>query len=70
MSYCSTQGEWPCISIGTNRKTIKSSIMRWAGNVARVGQERCVQDLVGRAKGKRTLGGLRRRWEDNTKMND
>jgi hypothetical protein len=39
-------------------------------HVARVGQERCVQDLVGRAKGKRPLGRLRRRWEDNTKMNN
>jgi hypothetical protein len=36
------------------------------GNVARVGQERCVQDLVGRAMGKRTLVRLRRRWEDKS----
>jgi len=40
------------------------------GHVARVGQERCVQDLVWRAKGKRPLGRLRRRWEDNSKMNN
>ena len=38
------------------------------GHVARVGQERCVQDLVRRAKGKRPLGRLSLRWEDKTKM--
>jgi hypothetical protein len=28
-------------------------------------QERCMQDFVGRAEGKRQLGRLRGRWEDN-----
>jgi hypothetical protein len=31
-------------------------------------QERIIQVLVGRPKGKRPLGRLRRRWEDNIKM--
>jgi hypothetical protein len=32
------------------------------------GGERCLQGLVGRPKGKRPLGRLRHRWEDNIKM--
>jgi hypothetical protein len=28
-------------------------------------QERCMQNFVGRAEGKRQLGRLRGRWEDN-----
>jgi len=28
-------------------------------------RERCMQDFVGRAEGKRPLGRLRGRWEDN-----
>ena len=28
-------------------------------------QERCIQGLVGRPEGKRTLGRRKRRWEDN-----
>jgi hypothetical protein len=43
--------------------------MRWAGHVARVGEERAVHRvLVGKPEGKRTLGRPRRRWEDNIKM--
>jgi len=43
--------------------------MRWAGNVARMG-ERCSvhRVLVGKPEGKRPLGRTRRRWEDNIKM--
>ena len=33
-----------------------------------VGQERCVQGLVGKPEGNRPLGRSRRRWEDNNKM--
>jgi hypothetical protein len=32
------------------------------------GEERCIQDLVGKPEGRRPLGRPRRRWEDNIKM--
>jgi hypothetical protein len=42
--------------------------MRWAGHVARRGERRGIyRILVGRSEGKRQLGRLRRRWEDNIK---
>jgi len=48
---------------------IKSRRMRYAGNVARVGKKRGVyRNLVGKPEGKRPLGRLRRRREDNIKM--
>jgi hypothetical protein len=48
-------------------RVIKSSSMRWAGHVARMG--RCAfRILVGKPEGKRLLGKLKRRWEDNIKM--
>jgi len=43
--------------------------MRWAGNVARMGEGRGVyRVLMGKPGGKRPLGRPRRRWEDNIKM--
>ena len=43
--------------------------MRWAGHVARMGEDRGVQRaLVGKPEGKRPLGRPRHRWEDNIKM--
>ena len=43
--------------------------MRWAGHVARMGDDRGVHSvLVGKPEGKRPLGRQRRRWEDNIKM--
>ena len=43
--------------------------MRWAGHVARMGERRGVyRVLVRKPEGKRPLGRLRRRWEDNIKM--
>ena len=43
--------------------------MRWAEHVAFVGERRSVyRILVGKPEGKRALGRLRRRWEDNIKM--
>jgi len=43
--------------------------MRWAGHVARMGEERGVyRVLVGKAEGKRPLGRPRRRWVDNIRM--
>jgi len=57
--YCSPNIGW----------VIKSRRMRWAGHVARMGERRGVyRVLVGKPKGKRSLGGPRHRWEDNIKM--
>jgi hypothetical protein len=43
--------------------------MRWAGHIACIGEGRCVyRVLAGRSEGKRPLGRLRRRWEDNINM--
>ena len=50
-------------------RVIKSRRMRWAGHVARVGEERDVyRVLVGKPEGKRPLGRPRRRWVDNIRM--
>jgi hypothetical protein len=50
-------------------RVIKSRIMRWVGNVARMVEGRCVYKvLVGNPEGKRPLGRPRLRWEDNIKM--
>jgi len=50
-------------------RVIKWRRMRWAGNVARMGERRGVyRVLVRKPEGKRTLGRPRRRWEDNIKM--
>ena len=50
-------------------RVIKSRRMRWAGHVARMGEERGVYRLlVGKPEGKRPLGRPRRKWEDNIKM--
>jgi len=47
----------------------KSRRMRWVGHVARMGEGRGVYTvLVGKPKGKRSLGRPRRRLEDNIKM--
>jgi hypothetical protein len=48
---------------------VKSRRMRWAGNVARMGEGRGVHRiLVGKPEGTRPLGRPRLRWEDNIKM--
>ena len=50
-------------------RVVKSRRMRWAGHVARMGENRGVHRvLVGKPGGKRPLGRPRRRWEDNVKM--
>jgi len=50
-------------------RVIKSRRMRWAGHVARVGEERGVyRVLVGKPEGKRPLGRPRRKWLDNIRM--
>jgi hypothetical protein len=46
-------------------RVVKSRRMRWAGHVARVGEDRGVHRvLVGKPEGKKP----RHRWEDNIKM--
>jgi hypothetical protein len=50
-------------------RVIKSRRMRWAGHVARRGEERgAYRVLVGKPKGKRPMGRPRRRWVDNIRM--
>jgi hypothetical protein len=47
-------------------RVVKSRRMRWAGHVARMGEERGVHRvLVGKPEEKRPLGILGRRWENN-----
>ena len=44
-------------------------MLRWAGHVARMREDRGVHRvLVGKHERKRPLGRPRRRWEDNIKM--
>ena len=50
-------------------RVIKSRRMRWAGHVARMGEERGgYRILVGKPEGKRPLGRPRRRWVYNIRM--
>jgi hypothetical protein len=50
-------------------RQIKSRRMRWAGYVARMGEERNVYGvLMGKPEEKRLLGRPRRRWEDGIRM--
>jgi hypothetical protein len=50
-------------------RQIKSRRMRWAGHVARMGDERNVYKvLMGKPEGKRPLGRPRRRWEDRIRL--
>jgi hypothetical protein len=50
-------------------RMIKLRKMRWAGQVARMGEKRnAYRILVGKPEGKRPLGRQRHRWVDNSKM--
>ena len=50
-------------------RVIKLRRMRWAGHVARMGEEMVVyRVLVGKPEGRRPLGRPRRRWADNIRM--
>ena len=50
-------------------RVIKWRRMRWAGHVARMGEERGVyRVLVGKLERGRPLGRPRHRWVDNTRM--
>jgi hypothetical protein len=51
-------------------RQMMSRRMRWAGHVARMGEERKLYNvLVGKPEGKRPLGRQRRKWEDGIRMN-
>ena len=48
---------------------VRSTRMRRAGHVARIGEERGVyRVLMGKPEGRRPLGRPRRRWVDNIRM--
>ena len=50
-------------------RVIKSRRLRWAGQVVRMKEGRSAfKILTGKPTGKRPLGRLRRRWEDNIRM--
>jgi hypothetical protein len=50
-------------------RQVKSRRMRWAGYVARMGEEiKVYKVLVGKYEGKRPLGRPRHRWEDEVRM--
>jgi hypothetical protein len=50
-------------------RIIKARRMRWAGNVARMGEERnACRLLVEKPEGRRPLRRSRRRWLDNIRM--
>jgi hypothetical protein len=50
-------------------RIIKSRRMRWAGHVARMGENRnAYRLLVGKPEGKRPLEKPNRRWVDNIRM--
>jgi len=50
-------------------RVIKSRRMRWAGHVARMGEEKEVyMVLLGKPEGRRQQGRPRRRWVDNIRM--
>jgi len=50
-------------------RVIKSRRMRWAGHVARMGEERWMyRVLLGKSEGRSPLGRPRRRWVVNIRM--
>jgi hypothetical protein len=57
----------PHFSRNTIRVT-KSRRLRWAGHLARVEEEKCIQVLLRTSEGKRQLERTRRRWKNNIKM--
>jgi hypothetical protein len=50
-------------------RIVRSRRMRWAGHILLMGKMRNAYKIfVGKPNGKRPLGGRRRRWENNIKM--
>jgi len=61
--------DWERSGVGRYKGIIIYVVMRWAGHVARMGEERGVyRVLVGKPEEKRPLGRPRRRWVDNIRM--
>jgi hypothetical protein len=61
---------WLKLKITTEGIYVKyhvSRAMGWAGNVARVRKERCIQCFVGKSEGRRPLGRPKCTWEENIK---
>jgi hypothetical protein len=55
--------------VGPKTDEVKSRRMRWAGRVARIGEERKVyRVLMGQPEGKRPLRRPRCRWDDGIRM--
>ena len=55
--------------VGLYKYVYMYALMRWAGHVARMGENRGVYRVfVGKPEGKRPLGRPRRRWVDSTRM--
>ena len=66
-TFAETKRE-PASSPNTMR-VLKSRRMRWAGHVARMGEERGMyRVLVEKPERKSPLGRPRRRWEDNIRL--
>ena len=49
-------------------RVIKSRRMRWAGHVARMGEEKGMYMVLGKSEGGRPLGRSGRRWVDNIRV--
>jgi hypothetical protein len=50
-------------------RQVRSRRMRWAGHVARIGEERKLYKILqGKPEGKRPLGRPRHKWEDEIRM--
>jgi len=57
------------VSLPNIIRVIKSRRMEWVGHISRMGERRGVyRVLMGKPEGKRPLGRLRFKWEDNIKM--
>ena len=69
--YCYSTNSYDIYSYSSPNivRVIKSRRMRWAGHVARMGEEREVyRVLVGKPERRRPLERPRRRWVDNIRL--
>jgi hypothetical protein len=58
-----------CTLLPSTIRVIMSRRMRWAGHVARIGENRnAYRLLVGKPEGRRPLERPRRKWLDNIRM--
>ena len=59
----------PRLYSSSNNRVMKSRRMRWAGHMARMGRGEVHTGFWrGKPEGKRALGRLMHKWEDNIKM--